>query len=146
MSASFTRRDFLTYSGGLGASVAVASLLARSARGASQARLTVSVRDAMLTHTGEQNAWAALKRIGSEGVEAAVSDDLALPSLSHAGEKYSLATDAGIAGESRRRRGRSEDHRLVHVQSLRGTPGQRGGIVYPGSPRGSGTWRHGDPY
>jgi sugar phosphate isomerase/epimerase len=59
--------------------------------------LTVSVRDAMLTHTGEQNSWAALKRIGSEGVEAAVSDDLALPSLSHAGEKYSLATDAGIA-------------------------------------------------
>jgi sugar phosphate isomerase/epimerase len=58
--------------------------------------LTVSVRDAMLAHTGEQDCWAALKRIGSEGVEAAVSDDLALPGLSHAGEKYSLASDAGI--------------------------------------------------
>ncbi|MGA2068080.1 MAG: sugar phosphate isomerase/epimerase family protein [Thermoguttaceae bacterium] len=58
--------------------------------------MTVSVRDAMLAHTGEHDCWAALKRIGSEGVEAAVNDDLALPGLFHAGEKYSLATDAGI--------------------------------------------------
>jgi sugar phosphate isomerase/epimerase len=65
--------------------------------GATASRLTVSVRDAMLGHTGEKDCWAGLNRIGSEGVEVAVDDNLALPGLVHAGEKYSLATDAGIA-------------------------------------------------
>ena len=97
MNDSFNRRDFLTYSGALGASIAAASLSARPAIAASPSRLTVSIRDAMLTHTGESDCWATLKRIGSEGVEAAIRDDLAMPGLFHAGEKYSLATDAGIA-------------------------------------------------
>jgi len=92
-----TRRDFLTLSTGLGASFTVAPLWARTALEASPSPLTVSIRDAMLPHTGEHDCWAALKRIGSEGVEAGVRDDLALPGLFHAGERYSLATDAGIA-------------------------------------------------
>ncbi|MGD0897787.1 MAG: hypothetical protein ABR915_08105, partial [Thermoguttaceae bacterium] len=97
MKQAFTRRDFFGYGGGLFASLALASHCARSAMGASASRLTVSVRDAMLGHTGEKDCWAGLKRIGSEGVEVAVDDNLALPGMVHAGEKYSLATDAGIA-------------------------------------------------
>ena len=97
MNDSLTRRNFLTYSAGLGAGVAMASVLARSSVGASPERLTVSVRDAMLKQTGEPDCWAALKRIGAEGVEVVVTDDFAVPGLFHPGEKYSLATDAGIA-------------------------------------------------
>jgi hypothetical protein len=108
MKQAFTRRDFFGYGGGLFASLALASHCARSAMGASASRLTVSVRDAMLGHTGEKDCWAGLKRIGSEGVEVAVDD------------------------ESRCQRGRSEDHRLVHVQSFRGTSGPRGPIVHAG--------------
>ncbi|MGA2032661.1 MAG: TIM barrel protein [Thermoguttaceae bacterium] len=97
MNDSFTRRDFLTYCAGVGASVAAASLAARSALAQSRARLTVSVRDGMLAHVAAPDCWAALKRIGAEGVEAVIDDNLALPGLFHAGEKYSLASDAGIA-------------------------------------------------
>jgi len=97
MNDSFTRRDFLSYSGGLAAGVAAGSLWTRSALAAAPSRLTVSVRDAMLAHTGERDCWSALRRIGSEGVEAAINDDLALPGLFHGGEKYSLASDAGMA-------------------------------------------------
>ena len=97
MHDSCTRRDFLTASARVGASVALASLLPRFALGAAPSRLTVSIRDAMLRHTGEKDCWAALTRIESEGVEVAVSDDMALPGLFHTSEKYSLASDAGIA-------------------------------------------------
>ncbi len=96
MHRCFTRRDFLSYGSRWGAGVA-AALMAQHAWAAPLARLTVSVRDAMLPYVGAVDCWAALNRIGAEGVEVAVHDDLALPGLFHPAEKYSLATDASIA-------------------------------------------------
>jgi sugar phosphate isomerase/epimerase len=92
-----TRRSFLGHSAGLGAGIIAAPLWAQKAAAASPQVLTASVRDVMLAHTGERDCWVALKRIGAEGVEAAVNDDLALPGLLHAGERYSLANDAAVA-------------------------------------------------
>jgi sugar phosphate isomerase/epimerase len=92
-----TRRDFLILSGGLGAAFAAGPLAKASEQAAEQVRLAVSVRDPMLRSTGEADCWAALKRIGAEGVEAVITDDLTLPGLFHPTEKYTLANDAGVA-------------------------------------------------
>jgi sugar phosphate isomerase/epimerase len=97
MRQALTRRGLLSYGGALCAGAAAGSLLTRPAFGAPPSRLTVSVRDSMLPFAKEPDCWAALKRIGAEGVEAAVAEDLTLPGLAHPGGKYSLATEAGIA-------------------------------------------------
>jgi sugar phosphate isomerase/epimerase len=97
LNASLTRRRFFQYGSGLAAGVAISSLLPQSARAAAQPKLTVSIRDAMLPHVAAPDCWAALKRVGAEGVEAVIRDDLTLPGLFHPGGSYSLATDAGIA-------------------------------------------------
>ena len=96
MNASLTRRDFLGYTGELCAGAAAASLLAPAAIASAPSRLLVTVRDAMLRATGQADSWTALKGMGAEGFEAVVNDDLSLPNLTHGGQKYSLASDAGI--------------------------------------------------
>jgi len=98
MSASFTRRRFVQWSGRAGAGLAAASLLRESLLPAAEARgpkLLVTVRDAMLKHVGAADCWAAMKQIGVEGVEAVIGDDLTLPGLFHPTAKYTAATSAG---------------------------------------------------
>jgi sugar phosphate isomerase/epimerase len=96
MNNSLNRRDFLGGTGQLCAGAAMASLLAGTAVASGPSRLPVTIRDANLRATGLADGWVALKRIGAEGFEAVVNDDLSLPNLVHNGRQYSVATEAGI--------------------------------------------------
>jgi len=92
-----TRRDFIEGSGGLLAGLGVASLLSGAAPAEPQPpRLTPSCRDSNLKATGEKDCWSALRKIGAEGVEATIGEDLSFPVLFHPDRKYSAATPEGI--------------------------------------------------
>lgn len=80
-----TRREFI------GSAVAV-SLYPRIPAGAG---LHVGCRDVHLRVTGAPDCWTALAAIGADGVEAEISESLALGGLYPAG--YSVADDAGLA-------------------------------------------------
>lgn len=93
-----TRRQFLHQAGAALAAIAAtpASSLGASVEPAA-ARLTLACRDVQLKFVGEKDCWSALKRIGAEGVEVGVLEDLSLPHLFHPEQEYSVATPEGIA-------------------------------------------------
>jgi len=91
-----SRREFLRGSSRLVAGLGAATLLAGSAAGAEKKTLAVGCRDGNLRETRQKDCWSAMKSIGAEVVEAVVNEDLSLPGLFHPGQKYSVATPAGI--------------------------------------------------
>jgi sugar phosphate isomerase/epimerase len=98
MSHSFSRRRLLHGAVKSGAAAGVAMMLPRAAWAADaapQAPLPVTCRDAMLAHIGETNCWTAMTRVGVDGVEALIDDELALPGLFHPDKKYTVATAEG---------------------------------------------------
>jgi len=97
-----TRRDFLAKVGVLGAGAALASTLNRPALAADDCPAWLATcRDSILKHLGQKDCWATLEAVGAEGIEAQVSDDLALPGLFHPTMGYSAATAAGIEAVAR---------------------------------------------
>jgi sugar phosphate isomerase/epimerase len=97
MDSALTRRQFIGGTMRMAAGAGAAALLAgRLPAAEERPKLALAVRDAHLKETGEKDAWAALKAIGAEGVEATVADDLSLPDLPGP-VKHSIADEAGIA-------------------------------------------------
>lgn len=96
MKPSLTRRDFLEGSGRLLAGLGAASLVSAAPAGPQRPPLTPSCRDPHLKLTGEKDCWSALRKIGAEGVEATIDEDLSFPVLFHPDRKYSAATPEGI--------------------------------------------------
>ncbi len=90
-----TRRDFLGQTAALGAGLFAGSVVANKAAADDKpSRMRVTIRDAHLRHTELPDTWTALQRIGAEGVEAILNEELALPQLYHPEETYSAATEA----------------------------------------------------
>lgn len=97
MQSSLTRRNFLQTSSALLAGAAATPLLSGAAASEPTApRLMLACRDSHLKLVGEKDCWAAMKKIGAEGVEAAIREDLSLADLFHPERKYSAATPEGI--------------------------------------------------
>jgi sugar phosphate isomerase/epimerase len=98
MASRVTRRDFLQRSSHLLAGTAAVTMLGRVAPAAEGgAPLTLACVDATLRHVEAADCWAALKVIGAEGIEAAITPDLAFPRLFHPTRKYSAATPEDVA-------------------------------------------------
>ena len=97
MVASLNRREFLAGSGRLAAGMAAAALTQGARAEETSPPLCLACRDEHLKETGRNDSWAALDAIGTEGVEAAVADDLSLPGLFHPDRRYSVATPAGLS-------------------------------------------------
>ena len=96
MQGTATRREFLGQTAALGAGlIAGTALSARATANTESSPMRVTIRDAHLKHTGLPDCWTALQRIGAEGVEAVLNDDLELPELFHPEERYTAATAAG---------------------------------------------------
>lgn len=97
MPAPLNRRTFLTTTGGLCAGAALSPWLSRAAAAETAPRpWLVTARDAILRHTGQPDCWSALKSVGAEGLEALITEDLALSGLFHPRVKYTAATAAGV--------------------------------------------------
>lgn len=104
MIGPLSRRKFMQIAGQAGALAGTTALigeaLAAEAQGPAAAvsavKLRVACRDAMLKHVAQPDCWAAMTLIDVEGVEAAITDDLALPGLFHPTEKYTAATPEGL--------------------------------------------------
>jgi sugar phosphate isomerase/epimerase len=97
MSTRLPRRRFLQVTTLAGLGLSTGTVRSALAADAPATRLRVACRDAMLRHTGQADCFAAMKRIGVEGVEVDATDQLALPGLMHPTTKYSIATPEGIA-------------------------------------------------
>ncbi len=95
MKPSLSRRDFIAGSSALLAGLGTASLAAAPA-GPQPTRLVPSCRDPHLKLSGEKDCWSALRKIGAEGVEATIGEDLSFPLLFHPDRKYSAATPESI--------------------------------------------------
>jgi len=97
MRNSISRRQFVVRSCGLLAGAAAASRLPDvAAEEEKRAAISVTCRDVYLKTTGEKDCWSAMAKLGAQGVEASVADDLSLPGLFHPAKKYTVATPAGI--------------------------------------------------
>lgn len=98
MSHRLTRRNFLVGTSGLCAGAALAWPLGRTALAAAEKRprWPVATRDAMLRHVGKPDCWSAAKAVGIEGMEAIITEELALPGLFHPEVKYTAATQEGL--------------------------------------------------
>jgi sugar phosphate isomerase/epimerase len=97
MRRPFSRRMFLEHSSQALIGAGAASLLLDCAAGAeTRPKLCVTCRDSHLRPTGEKDCWSALRKIGAEGVEATIDEQLAFPELFHPEQKYSAATPEGI--------------------------------------------------
>ena len=91
-----TRREFLHHTAAIGAGLFAGSIPARhAAAGAGPSAMRVTIRDAHLKHTGLPDSWTALQRIGAEGMEAILDEQLDLPQVYHPDETYTAATAAG---------------------------------------------------
>ena len=90
-----TRRQFLGHATALGAGwVAAGGLVTEAATERQASKMRVTIRDAHLKATEAPDSWTALERIGAEGMEAIIDEQLALPQVFHPQETYSAATDA----------------------------------------------------
>jgi len=91
------RREFIAKSTCALAGAGVTLLAARSTSSQPAAQqIRVTCRDAHLRTTQEKDCWSAIAKLGAQGVEASVADDLTLPGLFHPGQKYSLAAAEGV--------------------------------------------------
>ena len=92
-----TRRKFFEESGRWLTGLGMASLLPGFTSAASpKARLAVTCRDAMLRTSSKPDCWSAMIALGAEGVEATITEKLALSGLFHPKHTYSAATPEGI--------------------------------------------------
>jgi len=97
MNRSVSRRQFVSRSCGLLAGAAAAVGLSGAVLADSEKRsIAVTCRDGHLSVTGEKNCWAAMEKLGAEGVEATIGEDLSLPGLVHPSRKYTAATPEGV--------------------------------------------------
>ncbi len=96
MQPASTRREFLQHAAAIGAGAVAPGVLAtETVAEPALAPMRVTIRDAHLPATGLPDSWNALQRIGAEGIEAIIDDQLALPQLVHPEETYTAATEAG---------------------------------------------------
>lgn len=100
MNEPLSRRSFLYGAGALCAAGALGPLPGRTARAESpdnrRPAWPVGTRDAMLRHLGKPDCWSALKSVGAEGLEAVITEELALPGLFHPEVKYTASDAAGL--------------------------------------------------
>jgi len=97
MTRLLRRREFIARSTCALAGAGATLLAARPASSQPKAQeIRVTCRDAHLRTTSEKDCWSALGKLGSQGVEASIADDLSLPAMFHPGQKYSLATAEAI--------------------------------------------------
>jgi sugar phosphate isomerase/epimerase len=97
MKNSISRRQFVARSCGLLAGAGVASrLLEAAASEAEHPAILVTCRDGHLRVAGKNDCWSALAKLGAQGVEVSVAEDLSLPGLFHPTRKYTVATAEGI--------------------------------------------------
>jgi sugar phosphate isomerase/epimerase len=79
------------------AGAGVASRLLGAAAGEEgRPAISVTCRDGHLKATGEKDCWSALAKLGAQGVEVSVAEDLSMPGLFHPTKKYTAATAEGI--------------------------------------------------
>ncbi len=91
-----TRRQFVEGAAALGAGVVAGPVLATGAVAEpATPKMRVTIRDDHLQATGLPDSWTALQRLGAEGMEAIIDDQLALPQVFHPEESYTAATGAG---------------------------------------------------
>jgi sugar phosphate isomerase/epimerase len=91
------RREFVVQSACALAGAGATLLATRPAAcEAKTQQIRVTCRDGHLRTTSEQDCWSALAKLGAEGVEAVVADDLSLPGLFHPGQKCSLASAEAV--------------------------------------------------
>lgn len=92
-----TRREFLqnTLAAGAGLSLGARVALAADAS-AEKPKWAITCRDAHLRQIGEADPWAAMQKIGVDGVEAEVSPDGKLPVLSTGERPCSIATEDDV--------------------------------------------------
>jgi len=97
MKISISRRRFVAHSCGWLAGVGAAShLLGAAVSAGEHPAMSVTCRDGHLRSTGEKDCWSALAKLGAQGVEVSVAENLSLPGLFHPTRKYTAATAEGI--------------------------------------------------
>jgi len=97
MTDSVSRRHFLGQTCGVLAGAALASQISDRALAESEkGPIAVTCRDAHLGVAGQKDCWAAMAKLGADGVEATIGEDLSLPGLFHPSRKYTAATPEGI--------------------------------------------------
>lgn len=95
MQTNITRRQFLGQTAASTvACVAVGRLVTEIAAEQPASKMRVTIRDAHLKATEAPDSWTALERIGAEGMEAIIDEQLTLPQVYHPQETYSAATNA----------------------------------------------------